>query len=363
MRILHFADLHLDAPFAWADSRVAGIRRRNRRRTLERIAELVGELHADVLTSGGDLFEHDRVGPDTIAFLRNTLGGVGCPVYLAPGNHDWFGPPSPYARRDWPANVHVFTEDRLTAAALADGITLWGAAHRAPANTGDFFAGFRPDRGGIHLAVAHASENGGLTFEGPGKRPHAPFDAAELEQAGIAFALLGHFHQPRVAGHHLYPGNPDPLEFGETGDRGAVLVTIGADGTVELDTKRVAASAVHDVLIRLDGAEHREEVAARVGAVVADLKGSVRVTLSGEVAPTLQLDLAELARCGEHLDGLVVRVRGLTERSDLDALALEPTVRGQFIRDARAIADPDIRQRVMRTGLRALDGRDDLEVG
>ena len=40
MKLLHFADLHLDAPFAWAEPRTSAGRRANRRRTLERIVAL-----------------------------------------------------------------------------------------------------------------------------------------------------------------------------------------------------------------------------------------------------------------------------------------------------------------------------------
>jgi hypothetical protein len=44
-------------------------------------------------------------------------------------------------------------------------------------------------------------------------------------------------------------------------------------------------------------------------------------------------------------------------------VAQEPTVRGQFVRDVQASElTPEERQRIIVTGLRALDGRYDLEV-
>ena len=226
MKLLHFADLHLDAPFAWAGTEIARKRRRNRRETLTRILRLAEEENVDAILCAGDLFELDRCSPDTVEFLRASFGRLGCPVYLAPGNHDFLSPRSPYLLARWPANVHVFTGDRLEAVTLADGLTVWGAAHRAPANTGDFFAGFRPDRSGIHLVVAHASERSVLPWQESGKEPHAPFDAAQIAASGVQHAFLGHYHLPRDAERHTYPGNPDPLDFGETGERGAVIATI-----------------------------------------------------------------------------------------------------------------------------------------
>lgn len=65
MRLLLFSDLHLDAPFRWAGPRLARARRRALRDTLVRICRLAVELRADALVCGGDLFEHDRVTPDT----------------------------------------------------------------------------------------------------------------------------------------------------------------------------------------------------------------------------------------------------------------------------------------------------------
>ena len=48
---------------------------------------------------------------------------------------------------------------------------------------------------------------------------------------------------------------------------------------------------------------------------------------------------------------------------DLEAIGAEVTIRGQFVRLAAAeMADPDQRRLVIVTGLRALDGRRDLEV-
>lgn len=362
MKLLHFADLHLDRAFAWASPDAGRARRRNLRTALTRILELAAREEVDAILCAGDLFEHDRFSPDTVEFLRASFAGAERPVYLAPGNHDWYSERSPYARVDWPANVHVFTEAHLVPVTLVDGLTLWGAAHRAPANTDGFFARFRPDRGGVHLALAHASERSVLAWNEPGKQPHAPFDGRELEAAGMAHAFLGHYHVPRDAERYTYPGNPDPLEFGEQGERGVVIASVAPDGAVARTRHRVAVSEVHDLLVPLEDAGHSGDVRQTVARAVEGLAGCVRVTLTGELPPAVEVDLAELRRVGGHLDGLVVRAEGLSAAYDLDAIAGERTVRGQFVRDAlESIADPDRRRRVILTGLRALEGRSDLE--
>jgi len=362
VKLLHFADLHLDAPFAWAPPETARLRRRNRRQTLTRIIELAEEERVDAVLSGGDLFEQERFTPDTVAFLRETFARTDLPIYLAPGNHDWYSSRSPYALVEWSPNVHLFTAAALTPIELRDGLTLWGAAHQAPANTGPFFAEFRPDRGGVHLALAHASERGALPFQESGKEPHAPFDATELEAAGIAHAFLGHYHVARDRDRHTYPGNPDPLEFGESVGRGVVLATVAPDGGVERERRSAAVSQVHDLEIALDGCHHLDDVRQRIAMEIAGLSGSVRVTLNGEVSDDLAIDPRALIQLGEHLDGFVVRTGDLLPSYDLEAIHAEPTVRGQFARDTLAIADAERRHKVLITGLRALEGRSDLEV-
>lgn len=363
MKLLLFADLHLDAPFAWARPETARLRRANRRETLRRILALAEEERVDAVLCAGDLFEHERVTPDTVAFLQSSFARTDRRIVLAPGNHDWLSPQSPYATVDWSPNVAIYTEARLTPLTLADGCTLWGAAHRAPANTDGFFAAFRPDRGGVHLALAHASERSLLGWQEPGKQPHAPFEAAEIAAAGLSHALLGHYHLPRDAERHTYPGNPDPLEFGEDGERGAVIVSVQPDGAVQRERRVVAVSEVHDVIVSIDGAQHATDVQAAVSEAIGALRGCVRVTVEGELAHAASLEIAELQRLGQHLDGLVVRAGPVRVGHDVEAIATEATVRGQFVRDAiEQITDLEERRRVVLTGLRALEGRQDLEV-
>jgi DNA repair exonuclease SbcCD nuclease subunit len=366
MRLLLFSDLHLDAPFAWAEPGHARARRRAQRECLRRICTLAEA--ADAICCGGDLYEQERVTPDTAAFLREAFALVHPrPVFLAPGNHDWFGPRSLYRQVSFTDNVHVLAEPRLSPVPLADGLTLWGAAHHGPANTPGFLDGFTVDRGGIHIGLFHGSEQGELAHEGESKVPHAPFRARQIRGSGLHHALLGHFHTPRDADDHTYPGNPEPLTFGETGERGAVLITIDGSGQVTRERHRVAVSLVSDVAVGLDGVTHASQIRERVAAAVAGLTGAVRVTLSGALAPEVDFTVADLdaRELAPHLDALVPRIGAVRVAYDLEALARERTVRGQFVRDVREAANltEEQRRRVLTTGLRALDGgRVDLEV-
>ena len=366
MKIVHFADLHLDIAFSWMSGSPDAARKRRQalRDTLLRIIELTSEVGAEALICGGDLYEHDRFSTDTGSFLSNAFESLdGTRVFIAPGNHDWYGPKSLYRVTDWSPNVHIFENPQLTPVTLTDGLTLWGAAHRGPANTPGFLEDFHLDREGIHLGAFHGSERSWFNEEETDKQRHAPFEASQIESAGLHHALLGHFHRPRDHEWFTYPGNPDPLTFGEDGKRGAVVVTVRQNGSVLRERVVVAVSQTHDLRFDVSGAESQQDIRNRVLERVAGLQGSARITLYGELAPTIDIRTSDLSALQTSLDSLVVAKGNLHVAYDLDSIAEEQTVRGEFVRSVshQGLSD-DERIRVLLTGLRALDGREDLEV-
>jgi DNA repair protein SbcD/Mre11 len=365
MRILLVSDVHLDSAFAWAKLEVARRRRQAIRDALARSIQLAIDERVDVICCGGDLFEHERVSPDTSQFLRTEFElAHPIPIFIAPGNHDWFGPESPYGQVRWSPNVHVFDNRRLLPVTIADGLTLWGGAHLAPAGAPDFLEGFSVDRSGVHLALFHGAEVRFAGFEEPGKQPHAPFQAEEIEASGLHFVFLGHYHAPRDEKRFTYPGNPEPLTFGESGKRGALIATISYDGTVTIERHSVAVGVFHDVAINVNGCSSKQEIRERITEALRGRNGYARVTLAGEVAPEVDLCPGDFEDLVHGLDAPpVVRLRSMRVAYDLTRIAQEPTVRGQFVRDVQASGlAPEERQRIIITGLRALDGRDDLEV-
>ena len=362
-RILHFADLHLDSVFAWAGE-AANVRRENLRKTLRNIADLAKEVESDALFCGGDLYEHDRVTPDTGEFLRATFAALDpMPVFLAPGNHDWYGPESLYALVKWTPNVYVFREPRFTAVPLADGLTLWGAAHQAPANTDNFLDGFHVRGPGIHVALFHGAERSWLTQQGEGKLPHAPFDTTDIEAAGFSHAFLGHYHRPRDAERHTYPGNPDPLEFGEDEERGPVIATVGVDGKISCKRRRIAVTKTRDIPLDITGCTNRQDARDRLAAQVHDMTGFARLIVQGEWDPTMDLSASDLCESLDCFDAVQIRFGKIHTAYDIASLRKEQTVCGQFVRDVIDSGLPsDEERRVLMTGLRALGGREDLDV-
>lgn len=365
MKIAHLADAHLDSAFTLFPPEVARGRRQSIRAALGVAVQAAIEAGAEVLLVGGDLYEHDRVSPDTGAFLVSLFRDAApLRIFVTPGNHDWYGPSSLYARLDWPENVHVFTEDALEAVQLEDGLTLWGAAHRAPANTDGFLDRFQLDRGGINIAAFHGSERGALVFQEEGKAPHAPFTAGQIAESGLAHVFSGHFHTPVDADWFTYPGNPDPLAFGERGplERGLVVAALAGDGSVTRERLAVAQTELMDEEIDLSGCANGTEILDRVSERLASRVGCARVTVTGELPPEVELSLADVERCAPGVT-IVARARNVSTAYDIESIRQEGTVRAQFVEDVFAAALPDdLTSKIVVTGLRALEARPDLEV-
>ena len=108
IKIVHAADLHLDSAFAALSAEQAAQLRREQRRLLEDIAAETERRAAQLLLLSGDLFDSERCFSDTEEALCRALSQTRAQVFIAPGNHDWYGPRSPWERMKLPENVHVF---------------------------------------------------------------------------------------------------------------------------------------------------------------------------------------------------------------------------------------------------------------
>lgn len=370
MRVLAFSDLHLDAPFAQGGSELASLRRADLRRTLQRIVDLADELKVHALMCAGDLYEHDLYTPDTVKLLERVFAEVApTPVLISPGNHDWYGPSSIYATASWSPNVHIFDSPALDPWDGLDGVRVWGFAHRKPSGTDDPLDGFSTDGDAMHIGLFHGSEMSRWSWarmEDPTKQQHAPFSANQIASTGLSHCVVGHYHKRVPGEHHTYGGAPAALSFGEPGDGGAVEITFdGGEGAPKRDWHDVSNLKVHANLeLDVSDCSDLAQIEGKLGDLVAPLTGIARVTINGDLRPDVDLDVGMLRQQSGSLDHLSIRVGDIRPDYDLDKIAGESTVQGQFVRSVRDDEElsAEKKQRVIVTGLRALAGREDLEV-
>jgi len=345
--ILHFSDLHLDAAFSGSrlPVHVARLCRDQLRQALRNLIDLAKSRQADAVTIAGDLYERDRLGPDTAAFLAHELERLTpIPVFIAPGNHDAADASSLYQRGCWPDNVNIAFSNELSEWRLSDDYSLWSASHLTPSDRQNFLHDFHlPDRQAdgnrrhVPLLLLHASiKSSGAEDD----HSHAPVTLDEIRQAGFALALLGHYHSfKHLRENHLtavYPGSPVPLGFQEDGNHGAVWITLKDNTQPTVEFIPLPGLRFATIEVPADGCEHRDQLIDRIIAVAQEKnlqQAFVRLRLTGVALASLQLDLEVMAnRLSDHFG--YVRLENETRPAkDLRQLAAEPTVRGAFVRD------------------------------
>ena len=234
IRFLHGADFHLDSAFGALPPGQAAARRRESRELALRLADYVKEHGIDLVLLAGDLFDSASPFRETGEQLAAALGQMRARVFISPGNHDWYGPGSPWETVDWPENVYVFKENRLTAVEVPErNLVIHGAAFSGPEQPESLLAGFTaPADGKCHIGLLHGELDGAEARYGPIRRE-------EAAASGLCYLALGHVHKrtaPLTLGRTVcaWPGCPEGRGFDELGEKGFYEGTISDGGEVSL---------------------------------------------------------------------------------------------------------------------------------
>ncbi len=333
MKILHSADWHLDAPLAGRTETL----RRELLALPGKIADLCRKEQCDLVLLGGDLFD----GPysrESLAALQAALEEMAVPVFIAPGNHDYVGPTSPWLTEQWPPNVHIFTQEHITGVALPElGCRVYGAGFTSM-DCPSLLDGFQAQQDLLPLAVLHGDAT-------QTDSPYNPVTVAQVRRCGIVYLALGHIHKEDGfrCGDTLcaWPGCPMGHGYDETGEKGVLIVEIGEHSDVRfvsLDVPRfydLQLPAGEDVCAALD------DVLPAAGS-----RDFYRITLTGPSAP---LDIDTLADTFAHIPNLELRDR-TSPPLDIWGSAGEDSFEGTYfelLQQALADADEATQRKVM----------------
>lgn len=287
MKILHGADLHLDAPLQGHGEAL----RQGLAAIPGQIFELVREEKCDLVLLAGDLFD-GAYTPHTYQNLYDTLKAIAVPVFITPGNHDFCGPDSPWVKELWPENVHIFKSNRIESVALpALDCRVYGAGFESmdcPA----LLQGFRADcEEKYAIGIFHGDPTQTAS-------PYNPITKAQVLASNLDYLALGHIHKADsfVAGKTLcaWPGCPMGRGYDEQGEKGVYIVNL--EDTVSLRFHPLDTLRFYDLQAEPNA----------LGGLLPPVgnENYYRVTLTGccEVP-----DLAKLQAEYAHLPNLVLR--------------------------------------------------------
>lgn len=358
IKLIHGADLHLDSPFSGLTPEQAAARRQEQRELLDRLARLAREREADLLLLSGDLLDSRRTYRETAQALARSLGSLPCPVFLAPGNHDFYGPQSLYAALDWPENVHIFTSGSVRRAELPGlDCVVYGRAFLGPREDRSPLEGFRAERDGrVQLMAVHG--------EVDGRGEYGPISREDIACSGLDYLALGHIHQTSGLQREgdtfwAYPGCPEGRGFDELGDKGFLTGTV-EPGQVKLTFVPFARRRYQWLTADVTGVDPLE--ALRRELPPHPETDIFRMVLTGETEEPPRLDALYDALSPDcfylELQDRTTRCRDLWEHCG------EDTLRGLFLRDLRQrydAAPAEEKPRLLqaaRFGLAALENRE-----
>ena len=357
LKILHAADFHLDSPFAALSEEQAALRRKEQRQLLTDLAEAAEG--ADLILLPGDLLDSGVCHAETAEALESFLNELPGRVFVAPGNHDYFAPESPWDRMKLRETVHIFTSPQPEAVELPElGVTVWGAAFTSPRSAGKLRS-FRAPAEGMQLMLLHADVGGNMGY--------GPIGEEEIAASGLRYLALGHVHACsglRQSGdtYWAYPGCLMGRGFDETGEKGYLAVTLD-ESQCRAEFRPLPGRRYEILSVDVSGAESL--LAAVEAALPPEAERHVfRVLLRGQWP-----EKPKVEALAEALAGRCFRLEVRDETRLLTEIwegAGEDTLRGSFLRVLKKkydAAPEEARAGITlaaRYGLAALDYREDL---
>ena len=364
MKILHTGDLHLDSAFSSLSICESENSREESRRTFKKMMDFARENSYDLVLISGDLFDAKYITAATRELVKKCFSEVGCPVIIAPGNHDPYPLIPLYRAGELSDNVYIFSSEQMQMFDFDElGVSVCGYAFMSDRMNVSPLENFtRPDTDNTLILCAHAD------IASPTSK-YAPISARLIDAFGFAYAALGHIHNPpEITSRDTlirYCGFPTGRSFDELGDGGALSVTI-EDG--EATAERIVFSSHRFLEDTLDisDAQSQQDIEKRIAeyAVLAEYGNdtSLSLTLTGSVSFELAIDTEALAQTKTPLRSLKVKNNTLPVLSG-EELQKDITLRGELYRallPKLESSDPAERRTAaaaLRIGLFAIDGK------
>ena len=359
LTIIHAADFHLDSPFAALTEEQAVLRRREQRALLRELADAA--QGADLVLLSGDLLDSERCHGETAEALEEFLNALPGHVFIAPGNHDYYAPLSPYFRMRLKENIHIFTDSVLEAVPLPDkGVTVWGAAFTSPRSRGLLRGFIAPGDGNTHIMVLHGDAD-------PVTGEYGPIAGSEIASSGLRYLALGHIHsysglKRSGSTYWAYPGCLMGRGFDETGPKGFLRVTLDGE---RCTAQFVPLSGRQYHILPVDVTDAADIPSAVRAALPENAKEHIfRILLRGEWPEKPDPEALREA-LKPYCHQLEIRDGTRIQRDIWDAVS-EDSLRGCFLRVLKEKyneAPEEERAKLMlaaRFGLAALDYREDL---
>lgn len=374
IKILHTADMHLDAPFTLEDPSLSEVRRGDLRSAFSALMMYVADNNIDLVLIAGDMFDSEYVTKETVSLAIKEFSKLpDCKFVISPGNHDPYTQNGVYKKTEFSENVYIFSEPTLSLISFDDiGVDVYGFAFTKSTMERNPFAGkkpLHPER--INILCAHADTSSPIS-------KYCPITESDIAESGFDYIALGHIHQgkePTKLGDtvYAYPGCLEGRDYTESGHKGALTGSFTKDENgFRCDMKAVRFSRRRYAVERINvtGASTNDELAEAISKlIVKNGYGDdtlLRVTLEGNVTPELKLSQKLIERQIRELYTFDL-IDNTLPLYDCESLKYDPTIKGAFFEallpmlEKGTAREREIAAMALRYGLSAIDGADIID--
>lgn len=369
-KIIHAADIHLDAPFSILDVQKAQVRKNELRGAFSSLILFAKTEKADVVILSGDLFDSGFATKETTAQLVAQFSSFPeCRFIIAPGNHDCITSRSLYKKEVFPSNVYIFENETVSCFSFPEiGTDIYGYAFTSESYTGNPFKEMPSlNRGRINILAAHADLGG--------RSEYCPISVQDIARSGFDYVALGHIHKGtdvQIAGntYYAYSGCLEGRSFDECGVKGVIVGELSKQGgqlCASFARKRLCKRHYEKLSADITGVNSNESLAERLRSVVvsagygADVL--LRLRMTGRVSPEVKLNFRSVTAqdLGVFYLELEDASSPLLSYEDLKG---DISIRGALFRELFPLLESEneeermIAGEALRLGLAALDGED-----
>lgn len=366
MKLIHCADIHLDAPLsANLDKEKQKVRRAEILHSFLRMVSYAEQEDVTGILISGDLFDTAYVNLTTRNAIRDTvLAHPNLLFFYLRGNHD--SDCFLQSLDEIPDNLKLFGDTWRTYVLEENGVEITiSGLELLKKRTGEVFSSLKLKEDCLNIVMLHGQEQ---AYAGENKADCIPIHL--LRGKAIDYLALGHVHAYKHAklderGMFVYPGCLEGRGFDECGKHGFCMLSVDTRHH-KITEKFVpfATRLLHTIPVDISGCNSTGQLETVVTRKLMECAVSnqdlVKIVLTGDICETAEMDL-DLLTCSLSDQYFFVKVSDETKiEVDYGQFMYDQTLKGAFVREVQKANNLSKQEKakIIRTGILALAGEE-----
>lgn len=366
MKLIHCADLHLDAKMErHLDKDRAKERRGELLHNFERMVDFAIKNQVEAILIAGDLFDTKNISATVRNSVLHTItSNTSINFYYLKGNHDTDNFLS--GLEEVPDNLYMFGSSWTSYEECQSKLIISGV-ELSKDNSESVYNSLILDSKKFNILMLHGQESQSAL-----KDKAEIVNLKALKNRGIDYLALGHIHYYKLEkldprGIYCYPGCLEGRGFDECGEHGFVLLEYDENsGNFSHEFVPFAKRRLYEISVDVTDCLSTADMAQRVGDEISlsDAKSTdmVKIILTGSVDVESEKNVDYLYAKFKDEFYFVKCVDHTSLKINIDDFLLDQSLKGEYVRQVmsdESICDED-KMIIIRYGLQALAGEEIL---